>query len=378
MSISRPASNLLDELVTAAERVGWKQTARTRVAISRVWEAYHRIPVANADNEYDRAVLRRLLLDLEASGQIRLLRSDDREKVALPTAIWLLPTRSATTPPATMPPWHPELRGLATLWPAATPKQRAAYAAVNRWLLTNPDRSRVPVRERSLEIFGRHGSAANFPTPEKVLDTLRSGPFFSDREELLRLIGAFVVHPPLLAERFTEAIGDGYYHRVGGGRMLLVIENATTWWSVVNSLPEQHDLGYVAWGLGNTFTASVKTLSARHAVAEIRYFGDLDLSGLRIPLSASATAVGNGLPQVRPAIHLYRDLLRLGLPIAAKENAAASADATRLAGWLGENTSPVAALLTRGERLAQEWVGFRHLRANTAWHADVRSSTHPS
>ncbi|WBC04749.1 DUF2220 family protein [Micromonospora sp. WMMA1976] len=140
----------------------------------------------------------------------------------------------------------------------------------------------------------------------------------------------------------------------------------------MNSLPERHDLGYVAWGLGNTFTASVNTIRARHAVAEIRYFGDLDLSGLRIPLSASATAVHNGLPQVRPAMHLYRALLQLGLPIAAKEKAAAPADAARLAGWLGENMGQVAALLTRGERLAQEWVGFRHLRTDASWHADVR------
>ncbi|MBC8992753.1 MULTISPECIES: Wadjet anti-phage system protein JetD domain-containing protein [Micromonospora] len=372
MAASRPASDLLDELCAAAERGGWKRTARRRVPIGRVWEAYHRIPAANADDEYERAVLRRLLLELEDSGRIRLLRADDREKVALPAAIWLLPTRSATARPAPMPPWHPEVRGLATHWPVATPKQRAAYTAVNRWLMTNPDRSPVPIRERSLEIFGRHGSAADFPMPEKVLDTLRSGPLFSDRDELLRLIGAFMVHPPLLAERFTEAIGDGYYQRVGAGRMLLVIENATTWWSVVNSLPERHDLGYVAWGLGNTFTASVNTIRARHAVAEIRYFGDLDLSGLRIPLSASATAVHNGLPQVRPAMHLYRALLQLGLPIAAKEKAAAPADAARLAGWLGENMGQVAALLTRGERLAQEWVGFRHLRTDASWHADVR------
>lgn len=52
-----------------------------------------------------------------------------------------------------------------------------------------------------------------------------------------------MVHPPLLAERFTEATGDGYCQKVGVGRILLVIENATTWWSVVKSPPEQHDLG---------------------------------------------------------------------------------------------------------------------------------------
>jgi hypothetical protein len=290
MGTSRQASELLSELREQASRRGWKQTSKSRVSIDEVWLAFYQVPAVNPDGEYERLVLNRLLDEMEQAGAVARLRTHDREKIPLPVAIWLLPTRAAAAVLAPMPPWHPSLRTFASYWPTATSRQRAAYAAINRWMMAGPDQSPIPIRERALEIFGRRSSAADFPVPEKTFDTLRSGPLFSDSVALHKLVSAFVVHPPLLAERFTEAVGDGYLQQVGSGRRLLVIENATTWWSVVNSLPEKHALGYVAWGLGNTFVSSINTIAQRHQVSEIRYFGDLDLSGLRIPNSAARTA----------------------------------------------------------------------------------------
>lgn len=101
----------------------------------------------------------------------------------------------------------------------------------------------------------------------------------------------------LVAELATNAIQPA---RPPGGDILLVVENSATWWSLVRSLPDNHRLGYVARGFGGTFRASVNTLADGHGIAEIRYFGDLDLSGIRIPYAASKTASERGLPTIQP------------------------------------------------------------------------------
>lgn len=157
--------------------------------------------------------------------------------------------------------------------------------------------------------------------------------------------------------------------------MLFVVENATTWWSLVESLPDDHRLGYVAWGLGGTFRASIRVIKAKHHITQIRYFGDLDTSGLRIPLRASTTAVELGLPSVQPAEQLYRVLQLLGRPrpAAAKEASVGVGTADELAKWLpAQCRGSAAQLLLEGNRLAQEWVSYRYLRQSTDWHCDVR------
>ena len=75
--------------------------------------------------------------------------------------------------------------------------------------------------------------------------------------------------------------------------------------------------GRVAWGAGNAFASSVLWLRADPPGA-IRYFGDLDEQGLRIPAGASALAVEEGLPPVRPSTGLYAALLAHGRPGAAR------------------------------------------------------------
>ncbi|MYT32053.1 hypothetical protein GTY73_25300 [Streptomyces sp. SID8354] len=271
-----------------------------------------------------------------------------------------------------MPNWHPDIYQLAGEWPSATAKQRAAYVAVNKWLMSAPDLFPVPLRERALEIFGTYGSEGDFPMPEKTFDTLRSGPLFGDTDRLHATLRTFTTHPPLLTETFLTEIGDGYYQRVGAGDILLVVENSATWWSLVHSLPDDHRLGYVAWGLGGTFRASVHTLAAKHRIAEIRYFGDLDLSGIRIPHAASRAARERGFPTVQPTEHLYGALLELGRARGAKERAASAGEAAALADWLPwQHRAKAVGVLTAGQRLAQEWVGYRYLKRDKAWHADL-------
>jgi hypothetical protein len=363
--------DFLGFLVTVAKRRKGSKTSRTRIGLDEVWIAFRQVPLRNPENEYEPLVLARQLDSLEEHGKIEQFRKRTRETVTLPLGIWLLPD-VAPKPVPPMPVWHHELYWLAKEWRTATDRQRAAYLAVNAWFFSGPDPFPVPLRERALEIFGRFGSEEDFLMPEKTLDTLRSGLFFGDRERLHEVLRTFTVHPPLLAEDFVEKVGDGYYQRIGGGDVLLVVENVTTWWSLVNTLPENHRLGYVAWGLGGTFRASINTISAKRDIAEVRYFGDLDLSGLRIPTAAADIARKQGLPPVRPTERLYTALLDLGVPRQGKEPPAELSTAAELVDWLPVHLrTGSTSLLAKGQRLAQEWVGYRHLSHDKGWHSDV-------
>lgn len=363
--------DFLGFLTAIARRKKGRKTSRTRIGLDEVWTAFRQVPLRNPENEYEPIVLARQLDSLEEHGKIEQFKKRTRETVTLPVGIWLLPD-AAPKPVPPMPVWHHELYWLAKEWRTATDRQRAAYLAVNAWFFSGPDFFRVPLRERALEIFGRFGSEGDFSMPEKTLDTLRSGPLFGDHDRLHEVLRTFTVHPPLLAEDFVEKVGDGYYQRVGMGDVLLVVENVTTWWSLVNTLPENHRLGYVAWGLGGTFRASIHTISAKREIAEVRYFGDLDLSGLRIPAAAADIARKQDLPPVRPTERLYTALLDMGVPRQGKEPPAEMSMAADLVGWLPvDHRKRSTILLARGRRLAQEWVGYRHLSRDEGWYGDV-------
>lgn len=346
---------------------------RTQIPLEAVLKAFQTIRNRNPEGEFESVVLAGRLDVLERHGLIKAFQERTPEKVSLPVKIWLLPEERPVRTEEAMPRWHHELNWLAGEWRRATPRQRAAYTALNLWRKNDPDLFAVPVRERALEIFGTFGSETDFLMPEKTFDELKSGPLFSDPDRLDEVIRTFRPPPPLLTETFPLEEADGRYRRVGTGDVLLVVENATTWWSIVECLPEQHRLGYVAWGLGGTFRASVRAITAEHRVSEIRYFGDLDLSGVRIPLKASHTASQLGLPAVQPTEVLYEALLGLGRPRAAKEAPADAAEAAQLASWLpAQHRADTVGLLMGGKRLAQEWVGYRYLIRNTNWYADIR------
>lgn len=373
-SLNPHVDKLHSRLQEWARGQGWRGTARKKVPIAQVWAAFHALPHHERGADHGSALLSQYLDVLHRHGLVTPSRTNDREKTPLPLLVWLEPTDAATpAQPPPMPRWHHLVHDLAPHWPTATPKQRAAYAAINDWLMSGTDLTAVPLRERALEIFATFSSEEHFPVPEKTFDTLKSGPLFSDTERLLQLLRAFTIPPPLLSEAFLNEVGDGYYQRVGNGNLLLVVENSATWWSVVHALPRRHHLGYLAWGLGNTFTASIESISDRHGITEIRYFGDLDLTGIRIPHFAARVASKKGLPTVMPATHLYADLLAIGRDTPSRERRIHGHDAAALVAWLDPPLRPAAArLLVDGRRIAQEWVGYRHLSQSTRWHADVR------
>jgi hypothetical protein len=367
----RLADALYQELLDWA--AAWRGTTHKVVPIGEVRRCFGAVFEHREGDGGIAATLRATLSVLADRGQIVPVKATDFEKVELPQKIKLVPTvvkAPKVIPP--MPRWHRSLYDLEDAWSAATHHQRVRYVAINRWLMGNPDTTEVPLRERSLEVFGTYGSEQDYDSPEKALDEIRSGPLFGDRERLLRALCAVATPPPLLSKQPLEEAVPNQLTRVGDGDLLLVVENSATWWSIVKALPARHNVGHIAWGLGASFTSSIRSITDHHEIRRIRYFGDIDLSGLRIPDSARHTARANGLPPVRPAVNLYAELFTLGRGWRAADKAVNEGRARQLAGWLPHGHHDAAVrLLTEGRRVAQEWVGYRHLARTTKWHADL-------
>lgn len=362
-----------DLLVQRAKDSGWTGRRSKRISAEEVRSAFHTATGGRSNDEHPEETLDACVRTLCDRGLLRAMASTNREKIPLARGFHLQPIVSAiglVTPPA--PIWHRELYDLDGYWKSASPLRRARYVAVNRWLKSSVDRTPVPVRERCLDVFARFGDPECHPDAEKTLDSKTTTALFGDEDRLMRVLRTYRVPPPLLSE---TVFGDaGGYRTVGSGDLLLVIENSTTWWSLVSSLAqvERHRVGHVAWGLGKSFISSVRSIAARHRVSEVRYFGDLDPSGIRIPARAAAIAAREGLPPVRPAERLYGALLAHGIPAPAREKVPVEQIKPDL-DWLPRGYhGPVVPILAAGLRLAQEWVGLRLLTSTTDWHDDLR------
>jgi len=241
--------------------------------------------------------------------------------------------------------WHPALAWV----PSAelTAFQIDRLLEVNTWLFRHTDELVVPVRERSLEIFGH----------EKTLDSLLVTDAFAQGRLSLETLRARRVAPPL------------HTHTVSDGNVLLVVENSDTFDSVTRALAARPGrVGVVGWGAGAAFEASALSIpDISPAISEIRYFGDLDRSGLHIPASVSELAVASRLPPVRPAVGLYAALLRIGRPRPGQPRVTEPA-AAKLAAWLDPtHREATRLLLTSGHRLAQEAVGLAYLLRHDDW-----------
>lgn len=378
---SDQALELLSLLHEQAFEGGWPGTTKRTVRKADFEKAFHQVPRPHGrETDLPSRLLSGYLAELAIAKYITPSPKKDGEKVPLPLSIRVEPVRSVARDIPPMPLWHSKLSWAERYWalPYTTPKIRAVYEALNAWLHRGHWGIRLPLRERAMKIFGNHHYFQQAKHPaEKVFDKLKAKPLFSDREGLLELIDAFHVDPPLLAKAFrsVQLEEDSGYHSFGTGRGLLIVENSTTYWSISHMLQHiDHRLGYVAWGIGNTFSASISSIDRRDGISDIVYFGDLDTSGLRIPLTAGRRAPA-GLPPIRPAAELYDALFRLGTPgrVMPKEAKVTAAEAQRLAGWLEPRHRQRAIdLMLRGERLAQEWVSLDHLSTDEHWYSDVR------
>jgi hypothetical protein len=313
-----------------------------------MWRLLDQVDPTSRTDARRRGILAELLVELSDAEVIGLPsdRSFDRTEIPhLPRFVTVArPARSA--PAVKQVVWHPELSWV----PGArlTPSQLDFMASVNTWLFRRRGPELVvPVRERSLEIFG----------DEKTLDRLLLTNLFAPERLTLVTLRARRAVPP-----FHSRV-------VGEGTMLLIVENSDTFDSITRALAERPGpVGIVGWGAGAAFEASVLSIAdLEHTVSDVRYFGDIDRVGLRVPANASTVAVDSGLPPVLPAVALYSALLTVGRPRPGQPKVSET-DAKQLVDWLDPiHREPVTRLLVDGHRLAQEAVGLAYLLRNEGW-----------
>ena len=234
--------------------------------------------------------------------------------------------------------WQPELG----FWTELKPQELAWAKKLNDWLCRRRGKFlSVPLRERSLEIFG----------DEKFLDSrVRNGALFSGRLSLAA-IGAFFVAPPLA-------------YRTSGTPALpiLLVENHHTYWSLANWNTHTHRYSAVAYGVGNAVTSqsSSKSNAVEQAVYEcqasgVLYFGDLDPEGVEIPLRLNA----NSSIKVEPAVDLYRFVLEHGTRRSGVKRK--DSDTKSAKQWLPQLSDALCAMWDEDCWIPQESLGMEQL-----------------
>jgi Wadjet protein JetD, C-terminal len=189
--------------------------------------------------------------------------------------------------------------------------ERDLLVAINDWLRDVPDPIVVPVRERSWEVL----------RDEKVLERTRRG----------RLFGPGRLTDHLLAIEPAFAPVETSRHGQSPGRVVLVVENWTTYRTLGWVAQRSGWSGTVLWGAGNQVTSRIEAAAdVIDQPQQVRYFGDVDVVGLRLARDVTATCETVGWPAPAPAVGLYRLLVSAGGPIPA------SGRAPRVPGWMEE------------------------------------------
>lgn len=224
--------------------------------------------------------------------------------------------------------------------------------------LNGKEREVVPIKERSLQIFG----------DEKRLDLLLNTALFREgRLDAMRDLRCEVVGVPLAWKRGPV---------IAAHRPLIVIENAATWHSYCRWNLERGLFSAVVYGDGNRFVDGIRYLPdilvELGGAGDLRvlYFGDLDPQGLVIPQEASAHARAAGLPAIEPHLWSYRALLDLG--VVCIKGWEGETPSPTLCDWLEGCGEPVRRLFAAGRRMAQEHVGWEFLRTTSG--EDVASA----
>lgn len=318
---TRDWEQLLEDagLVSADHRADAERDAR-RLAEAALWRL---VPDRRRPH-----LIARVQLPLENESRLATLFGDPRER----PGAGLDPTSVA---------WEPELAFLRNARAGVAVED---FAALNRFLVEGGrGREVVPLKERSLEIFG----------DEKRFDALLATAPFREGRVRASLWRCAVVAEPLGWRRGPHANGP-----------VLVIENASTWDSFARWNAVVGRWSAVVYGKGLVFADAVERMAEIFTELggprPVEYFGDLDPPGVEIPWRASRKAVAAGLPAVTPSGWCYRRLLEAGKDREGTwEGEPVRGEAL---GWLGDLAEPARVLFERHARLAQEHVGWDVLR----------------
>jgi hypothetical protein len=315
---------------------------RKRVELAQVKHVYFELyPELRNDPERS-ALLLKALQDLAGSEVLTLPSRASWERIGNPALpLWVTLVRTRQVKEASdfhKVPWVPELG----FWTELKDAQLESARLINEFLLARRGTlTLVPIKERSLQIFG----------DEKRLDSMRTGEsIFSGRLGLVTL-GAFVVPPPL-----------PYRIAPAPGKPILIVENHNSYWSFGEWNQRALRYSAVVYGAGEAFRSTGAALGVvLHEVAGIgaEYLGDLDPKGVRIPLDFNRLASSKD-PKVAPALEWYSWLLDNGTVRSRPE--CSSAESQPALDWLGtELGARLATLWKEGVWLPQEGLGFEQL-----------------
>ncbi|MGK5682269.1 Wadjet anti-phage system protein JetD domain-containing protein [Actinoplanes sp. URMC 104] len=296
-----------------------------------------------------RTRLAAVLAGLAEAGAVVLPKTrsgwDDRTNPPLP--LWVgktEPRRVRTTPTPRV--WPQALEAAAAI--ATRPDEHQLLDRIATWLRNNPGAEAVPLEERSLEILD----------DEKALAIETTKRLFTTGVLTLDLLACYPTPIPFPSQHVPGR----------GPTRLLVAENNATFHSLLRAArqldPDVRPDLHIGWGCGNQFPTSITAVALLDpAPTALYYVGDLDVAGLRIAVSAAAVANAQRLPPLQPAAALYRWIFDRGVPRPDRSNTGAKASSTLVA-WMPQDLhQPVAQLLEQRQRIAQETLGLRALRA---------------
>lgn len=326
-----------------------RDTGRRRIPLDRLRREFAIACPELAEQADRRTRLSQVIQTAAESGDILLPRraqSWDRTGGApLPGFILLAVSQLPREPAVALQySWHPLLHFIAG---QRNRLRLEAAKRINEWLKQDPDLTFVvPIKERSLEIFG----------DEKRLDQLRAG---SDRLfgalELAQL-GCRICPIPLPFEAGPV---------LAAGRPILIIENNDTWSSFSAWNRESAYYSAVAYAGGGHAKglaydeAFIDELVARFKASKLFYFGDIDPAGVRIASRAAERRAARRVLPLEPETALYRWLLKHGpRTVLTKKEQLAENDVT----WLPQDLrDEVQNLFAVGQRIPQEALGTQVL-----------------
>lgn len=318
---------------------------RKRIELAQVKQLYFELHPEMRNHPERGALLLQVLQELVTAGTLTLPARGSWEKVGQPALpLWVALVREREEAPRedfSKVPWVPELG----FWPELKPPQLVAAKAINDFLLRRRGCfSLVPIKERSLEIFG----------DEKRLDAMRSGNTLFSGRISLEALGAFAVPLPL-----------PYRVAPVPGKPVLVVENHNSYWSFGEWNQRALRYSAVVYGAGEAFRSTGAALG--QVLREVggngaQYLGDLDPKGIGIPLDFNRTAEEDE-PKVVPAVDWYAWLLANGHQRERVECQSAAVE-TAVA-WLGaELGAAVGALWRASTWIPQEALGYEQLCAS--------------
>lgn len=336
-------------------------------------------PEARNNPNPSRAILD-VLTSLVAAGKVEFPAQASWERMGtppLPRFVTLVREAQPAPVDYAKVPWVPELG----FWVKLNAPQLEAALAINAFLLKKPrDMRLVPIKERSLEIFG----------DEKKLDRIRAKDTLLGGRLPLSAIGAFVAPLPLpyracsaFARPHTEPgvwTSNTAVERVkaevaprngesalplAAGRPVLVVENYNSYWSFGEWNERAKRYAAIVYGAGEQFRSSGRALAQvfkETGAISAEYLGDIDPTGLGIPLQFNAALDTTDAMRVMPAVEFYEWLLANGVRREVERNGSGGELPANIDQWLPEALCvAMKEMFSRSEWIPQESLGIEAL-----------------